>query len=113
MFVYIAGPYIAQTYAEVDAHIVTARMWASALATHRIPFVCPHLNSAHFEVITPMVTQQEWLGMYLEILKYASAVLLLPGWRKSTGTMAEIASTKIPKFTTLEINKLVAWWREQ
>ncbi len=113
MFVYIAGPYIAATYAEVDTHIVSARMWAAALATHCIPFVCPHLNSAHFEVITPMVTQKKWLSMYLEILKQASAILLLPGWRASTGTMAEIAAVDIPKFTTTEVNQLVAWWRDQ
>ncbi len=113
MFVYIAGPYTATTYAEVDTNIVTARKWAAALATHNIPFVCPHLNSAHFEVITPKVTQEQWLRMYLEILKCAAAILLLPGWRKSSGTMAEIASTKLPKFTTTEVNKLVAWWRDQ
>lgn len=113
MFVYIAGPYSATTYAEVDTHIVSARMWAAALATHNIPFVCPHLNSAHFEVITPRVTQKQWLRMYLSILKCASAILLLPGWRSSSGTMAEMRSVDIPRFKTTEVDKLVAWWRDQ
>ena len=97
----------------VGKDLEQARRWAAALATHNIPFVCPHLNSAHFEVITPRVTQKQWLRMYLAIAKQAGAFLLLPGWRKSSGTMAEVKAVDVPKFKTTEVERLVAWWREQ
>ncbi len=95
-FVYVAGPYRPKDgthdwrgYFEIDAHISEARKWAAALAEAGIPFFCPHLNSAHFEIIVPKVPSQYWLDMDLVILRYASALLLLPGWKESRGTQEE------------------------
>lgn len=88
-FVYIAGPYRADSYTAIEANINEAREWAAKLAQSGIPFVCPHLNSAHFEAITPDVPPEFWLAMYLRILESASAMLLLPSWGESVGTQTE------------------------
>ena len=96
-FVYVAGPYRGKdalahdwtVYCEIDAHINDARRWAAQLATDGIPFFCPHLNSAHMEVIAPSAPSDYWLKMDLEILQYAWGVLLVPGWRDSNGARAE------------------------
>ena len=95
-FLYIAGPYRGKatshdhhSYFEIDANISTARFWAAECAKAGIPYFCPHLNSDHMEVIVPEVPSSYWLDMDLKILRCASALLLLPNWRTSRGTLLE------------------------
>ncbi len=121
-YVYIAGPYMDSKkyhdfrgYAEIDQNISRARETAAFLANNEIPYFCPHLNSAHFEVITPDVKPEYWYEMDLELLKPASAVLLLEGWQSSTGTRREIEVARtlgISVFYPEEKEELVTWWQE-
>jgi len=92
--VYIAGPYMGKThdsysYHEIERNIGAAREAAAALVREGYGFFCPHLNSAHFEVITPEVEADFWRDMDLCLLKAADAVLMLPRWESSRGAGAE------------------------
>ncbi len=110
--VYIAGPYTAPHWSQVEINIERAREAAAWLATHRVPFICPHLNSAHFDDIVPAVEYDYWSRMYLEILKRCDAVLTLEGWQRSHGATLEIACANehdIPVFH--DRRKLLRWHR--
>ena len=100
-FVYIAGAYRSlkgangghdyNSYTDIDAHINIARWWAKQLAESNIPMFCPHLNSAHFEVIAPSVQPDYWYRMDLVILSHASAIFMIPNWEVSKGATIELA----------------------
>jgi hypothetical protein len=119
-FVFIAGPYRALTgehdgsvYYEIDQHINEARRWATKLAQSEIPFFCPHLNSAHFEVLAPETPPEFWYQMDMVLLERASALLLIPGWQESTGARAEkrrAEELNIPCFTFDVWYELVDFW---
>lgn len=87
--VYIAGPYGGADYLAIDRNIAAAREVAAALADARIGFVCPHLNSAHFEAVTPDVPEEWWKALDLEILGRCDAILLIDGWSQSDGAEGE------------------------
>ena len=122
-YVYIAGPYMDpkkyhdfRGYHEIDENISRARETAAFLANSNIPYFCPHLNSAHFEVIAPDVKPEYWYQMDIELLKPASAVLLLEGWEKSSGTLKEMDiahDLNIPVFYPDEGDELVEWWKDE
>lgn len=123
-FVYLAGPYRGKdalahdhtVFCEIDAHINEARRWAARLAADSVPYFCPHLNSAHMEVIAPTVPSNYWLEMDLAILVEAKALMLLPGWRDSSGARAEKGAAMaldppIPVYThQLYAQFLDDWW---
>jgi hypothetical protein len=89
--VYIAGPYRGHDYLDIDRNIAAAREAAAWLATFNIGFFCPHLHSAHFEVITPDVAPEFWLDLDIKLMRMCDAMYLLPGWEHSSGACAEIA----------------------
>lgn len=96
-FVYICGSYRGnapthdwRSYWEIEQNIAEAGKWAGRLANNQIPFFCPHLNSRHFEVITPNVPPEFWLNMDMVLLEFASSLLALPNYGRSQGALAEI-----------------------
>ncbi len=117
-FVYLAGQYQKpggthgySDYFDIDANINTARKWAAKFARARISFFCPHLNSAHFEVIAPDVPAAFWYDMDLELLIASQAVFLMPGWEKSKGAQEEnqfAINRSIPVFQ--DFPTLERWW---
>ena len=95
---YIAGPYSAGNGRTVAENIAVARRYAVAAANAGwMPFT-PHLNTAHFEDSCPNVSHQEWLAGDLRILKKlkpgCDAILLLPNWEQSEGTILEVGWAK-------------------
>ena len=119
-YVYIAGPYMAKGgghdwayYPEIDEHINEARRWAIKLVDNRIPYFCPHLNSAHFEVFCPAAKPEFWYNLDNLFLPPASALLLIPGWLDSRGARDErglAESLGIPCYNYGEFYELVAYW---
>lgn len=122
-FVYIAGKYRAKdgthdwsAYEEIDRNIALARTWAMRLASDNIPMFCPHLNSAHAEVIAPNVKPDYWYRLDMQILATARALFLLPGWEESQGAIDELGFAKKWEMRVFYANgspgynSLVKWW---
>ena len=91
--VYIAGPYgDAGGYMAIDRNIDRARDAAAWLAAHGVGFLCPHMNTAHFEAILPHVPVEFWYEMDLRLMPVCDALLVLEGWEDSKGTQAEMTA---------------------
>lgn len=102
--VYVAGPFRAANSWEMEQNIRRAE--ALALDVWRTPglaAICPHSNTRFYQGAAP---DDVWLDGDLAILERCDAVLLVPGWEKSSGTRTEIEWARyvesIPVFETIE-----------
>lgn len=123
--VYIAGPYLgtidpehhnASAYLGIDDNINDARRVAVYLANHQIGFFCPHLNSAHFEVMAPHASVSYWYQMDLAVLERCDAILMLSKWRDSAGAKKEEAfafELGLPIFYEENMDVLLSWHARQ
>jgi len=84
MIVYLAGPYSGN----VDDNISRARKISIELWEAGYYVVCPHLNTAHFE-IDCRCTYENYMRGDIEILSKCDAVVMLPGWQNSAGASRE------------------------
>ncbi len=91
LLVYVAGPYGDQGgFLAIDKNITVARAECKWLIENGFMFLCPHMNSAHFEVITPTVTVDEWYAQDIRLLRMCDAMVLVGNWQESKGVKAEI-----------------------
>ena len=86
--IYIAGPFRAATPWLVEQNIRRAeelayRVWTE-LGTAAL---CPHTNTRFFD---KSGSDQVFLDGTMEMLRRCDAVLLVPGYEKSAGTIAEM-----------------------
>ena len=88
---YIAGPYRASTKLGVIRNILKARKAAKKYWRKGYAVFCPHLNSALMDGVAP---DEVFLRGDLEFLQYADILVVIPGWERSTGTLAEIEFAK-------------------
>lgn len=84
---YIAGPYTAKTKLGVIRNILRARKVAKEYWRKGYAVFCPHLNSALFDGVAPV---EAFINGDLEFLHFADIMVVLPGWKKSKGTLGEI-----------------------
>jgi hypothetical protein len=95
---YVAGPYRADTDAEVEANIQEAKATAIALWQMGLTVYCPHLNTAHFGGLCP----ESWfLAGHLVMLGRCDLLVLHPLWKESDGSKAEVQAAhkaQIPIF---------------
>ena len=99
--VYIAGPYRSHTQQGVDLHIQSARHVGLLACRKGWSVVIPHSNTSHLDLCAPDLGDAFWLAATMELMRRCDAVVLCPGWERSTGTMAEIEEAKrlgIPVF---------------
>lgn len=90
MRIYIAGPYRAKMPTDVDRNILVAReAMADLFRLGHTPF-CPHAMTAGFEHDFPDIDDGVYLRTDLEWLDLCDAILMLPGWERSTGACAEL-----------------------
>lgn len=115
-YVYIAGPYgDKDPYCVIDERINIARMAARELAILAIPYYSSHLNCAHFEVIAPQAPEEFWKAMGMGFVDGAAALLMLPNWKASKGSVAEwkrALELSIPVYERDGIDKLAHWWHD-
>lgn len=100
--VYIAGPFRGSHAWEIECNIRRAETLALGVA--RMPGlfpVCPHTMGRYYSGAAP---DEVWLEGDLELLRRCDAVLLVPGWERSSGTRAEVAEAhrlSIPVFEAI------------
>ncbi len=125
-FVFIAGPYQGdshdyRSYEQIEANISQARGAAKRLAIAGIPYFCPHMNSAHMEIVAATVPVEYWYMMDNIFLDRSSALLVLPHWDQSNGVKNELdRATSVKKpiykmFDSVEgdfagFEDLQEWW---
>jgi len=88
---YIAGPFTIAPGPEKNTEYAAAfalAAWRRGWAT-----ICPHKNSIRFEEERD-IPAAVWYDGYLAILRKCDAVLLIPGWQKSPGAVAEKAEAE-------------------
>lgn len=85
---YIAGPYRTDTEHGIvenirKAETVAIKVWKAGHVA-----LCPHLNSS---LMGGVVEDKAFLDGDIELLYRCDGIVLVDGWSKSKGTMAEIA----------------------
>jgi len=97
------------TPAQTRKNIATARKYAEKLWAQGYAVFCPHLNSSLMEETTE-VNYQDFLDGYLEWIRCADVVYLLPNHKRSNGSLVEIELCKklnIPLCKTM--GELIEW----
>lgn len=115
--VYIAGKYTGPThdgdsYTAITRNILDARDAAVKVWRAGAAALCPHLNTAHFEIDCSSDAEMYYKGD-LEMLRRCDAIFMLPSWEDSTGSHKERDFARlqgIPIFYVME--RLMSWIRE-
>lgn len=84
---YVAGRYRADTEREVLNNIRAAEAVAIEVWKAGYVALCPHLNS---RLMSGLCDDKVFLEGAIELMKRCDAVVLVPGWEKSKGTLAEV-----------------------
>lgn len=103
--VYIAGPYRAATLAGIELNIQAARAIGLQAIRRGWSPIIPHCNCALLDQVDPSIGDEFWLASTMELMRRADAVLLVPGWKNSSGTQAEVREADrltIPVFDSIE-----------
>lgn len=92
--VYVAGPYRAKTVQGIELNIQSARRVGIEAARRGWSPIIPHANTGHMDQVAPELPDEFWLEATLETMRRCDAVVLCPGWARSTGTLGEIEEAK-------------------
>ena len=88
--IYVAGPYSGDNNHVIDSNIAAAEHVAKLLSKRGYMPVTPHKNTAQFERVVPSQKPEFWIDGTLALLEKCDAVVLVPGWQESIGTLGEI-----------------------
>jgi hypothetical protein len=88
--VYISGPYRASTPEGIERNVENAARVASEFWNEGYSVICPHLNTHRISQIYPEITGEEYIAGDLTQVDRCDAVVFLPGWSSSEGTMQEM-----------------------
>lgn len=88
--IYVAGPYRAATREGVELNIQAAKRVGLLVAKLGASPIIPHMNTAHLDAVDPSIGDEYWLAATMELMRRCDAVVLVPGWENSEGTLAEI-----------------------
>ena len=120
--IFISGPFRGDNPWEVEKNIRRAEelsfeVWKLAEKGAKVAVICSHTNTRFFD---KTMNDQVWIDGTQALLLKCDAMLLVPGWENSEGTLGEIEFCKergIPYFETVsELEKWLIWgawtWKE-
>ena len=99
--VYVAGPFRAPTTWQVEQNVRRAEEMGLEVARLGAMPLIPHTNTRFFDGELP---DQFWLDGTMALLRACDAVMLVPGWERSSGARAErkdALARKVPVFSDL------------
>jgi hypothetical protein len=84
---YVAGPFRAANYWEQEQNVRRAEALALEVWKLGCACICPHANTRFYQGACPDGT---WLTGDWEILGRCDFIILVEGWRESSGTRGEV-----------------------
>lgn len=99
--VYVAGPFRGPSAWAIENNIRRAEELALEVWRLGAAALCPHTNTRFFQ---GAASDEVWLQGDLEILRRCDAVIVVPNWQNSSGSVAEVAEAArmgIPVFNNL------------
>lgn len=103
--VYIAGPITPTEGRPLSENLANAVEACAFLSRRRVAAVCVHLTAGYNAGQFDGIDYETWMAVDFRLLESCRAVLVLPGFRTSPGTMREIAHAdkcRIPTFYAYE-----------
>lgn len=88
--IYVSGPYSG----DIDANIEKAAKIAAELWDAGHAVICPHLNTAHFELRCKVATYETYIAGDLLMVEACDGMVMVPGWEKSKGAVLEMEHAK-------------------
>ena len=116
--IYIAGPYGDKGgFNPIEFNAGVARTAVTWLVREGFYTLCPHLNTLHFEVITPEISIAHWYAQDLRLMETCDAMIVVGKWQTSKGVAKELEVAKekgmpVFDFTTEEGVADLRAWRE-
>jgi nucleoside 2-deoxyribosyltransferase len=108
--IYVAGPYTANDSWSLEKNIRSAEEISFQVFSLRAVAVCSHTISRYF---FGTLNEEFWLEATMNMLSRCDAMVVVEGWKKSSGTLGEIkyaAENDIPIFYSVE--ELAEWLKE-
>lgn len=100
--VFIAGPYRAVTAWGIESNIRKAELLALQLSRSGIVPVCVHSMYRYFQ---GEGSDDFWLSATQTLLLKCDAVLMIPGWERSSGSVAEKALAELNCIPVIELSE--------
>lgn len=100
--IYIAGPFRGKNAWEIENNIRRAEEVAFKVWEAGFVAVCPHANTRYFNGALPDTV---WLPGYIDLLLRCDAVVMVPGFARSSGAMKELQTAvdnNIPVFMNVQ-----------
>lgn len=85
--VYVAGPFRGPTQWDIQQNVRRAEALSLEVAKAGAMPLCPHKNTENFH---GQLDDVFWLRGTVALLRRCDAMILVPGWEHSEGTIAEI-----------------------
>lgn len=90
--VYVAGPYSAPSSDAIRANVYRAQLVGISVVRAGALALVPHAISLGIEATMP---ESKWLQLGLDWLNECHAVVLVPGWERSRGTLGELDRARV------------------
>jgi hypothetical protein len=106
LVIYICGPFTADTAWEIECNIRRAEELGLEVAKLGMMPLIPHSNTRYFH---GQCTDEFWYQGTMELLRRCDALITVPGWENSAGSVAEVKWAKKNTWAFHDIRELSEW----